>query len=115
MASVTNHAPIVRINLTQHIGRFVGAIREEIASSFEEEIGSPSGEYQFHTSSTNFQFRSANHHVVTTCTLGWTEVPIADIIPKTIAKLGNRVMFGTELGSRTLSILGTEQVANCQS
>jgi len=45
MASVTYHAPIVRINLTQHIGRFVGAIREEIASSFEEEIGSPSGEY----------------------------------------------------------------------
>jgi len=63
----------------------------------------------------NFQFRSANHHGVITCTLEWTEVPIADIIPKTIAKLGNRVMFGTELGARTLSVLGTEQIANCQS
>lgn len=44
----------------------------------------------------------------------WTEVPIADIIPKTIAKLGNRVMFGAELGSRACHCTFTYGIANLQ-
>ncbi|KAM7190989.1 Cytochrome P450 [Naviculisporaceae sp. PSN 640] len=74
------HAPLVRINLTQHISRWVGAIREEIAKSSEREIGNPQD---------------------------WTEVAIADVIPVTIARLGNRVMFGEELGKNE------KHVENC--
>lgn len=32
------------------------------------------------------------------CLADWTEVAVADVIPVTIARLGNRVMFGEELG-----------------
>ncbi|KAM7200302.1 Cytochrome P450, partial [Rhypophila sp. PSN 637] len=79
-ATSTMHAPLVRINLTQHISRWVGAIREEIVKSFEREIGSPAD---------------------------WTEVAVADVIPITIARLGNRVMFGEELAKNE------QHIENC--
>lgn len=43
-------------------------------------------------------------------TADWTEVAVADVIPVTIARLGNRVMFGEDLGRFQVLVLHLIQV-----
>ncbi|KAH8886638.1 cytochrome P450 [Thozetella sp. PMI_491] len=60
LASSTLTATLVRTKLTQHIGRSIPAMREEIRASLDREIGAPDN---------------------------WVEVSIVDVLTKTIAKV----------------------------